>query len=95
MTPSSDLYTPEAEAQLDELQLSGDPELYNAILDAIDHVLDNTGQARMTSPPLRDSQGKPILGTVVMYDRDPRWFVFWAERPIGVVILGAGPLQPI
>lgn len=90
-----DLYSPEAEEQLDHLAHGPDADLYNAVLDAIDHVLDETPTARMTSPPLRDAAGRPIRATVVMYERDPRWFVFWAEPSYGPVILGVGALPPL
>jgi len=92
VSDSSELYAPEAEDQLDALAVGPDEELYDAVLDAIDHVLDRTDQARIASPALRDAMGKPLLATVVMYERDPRWFVFWDERPAGVVILGVGAL---
>jgi hypothetical protein len=90
----SELYAPEADEQLDALAAGSDEELYDAVLDAIDHVLDRTDQARMASPSMRDAKGKPVLATVVMYERDPRWFVFWDERAAGVVILGVGALPP-
>lgn len=92
MSDPQDLYSPEADAQLDDLATGPDARLYNAILDAIDHVLDDTAGARAKSPPLRDSKGRPILATVVMYERDPRWFVFWSETQGDPVILGVGAL---
>lgn len=91
MTGDESLYSPEADEQLDALQAGPDADLYNAVLDAIDHVLHRTDRARAASPPLRDAQGRPLLATVVTYELDPRWFVFWAERP-AVVILGIGVL---
>jgi hypothetical protein len=92
MPDAEDLYSPEADDQLDEIAAGDDVALYNAVLDAIDHVLDNTDAARTTSPPLRDAHGSAIRATVVMYENDPRWFVFWAVRAAGPVILGVGPL---
>jgi hypothetical protein len=92
VTEESSLYSPEAEEQLDALQVGSDAGLYNAVLDAIDHVLDHTDEARVASPPLRDAEGRPIRATVVTYELQPRWFVFWAERPAGVVVLGVGEL---
>lgn len=92
MAEESSLYTPEAEEQLDVLQVGPDAGLYNAVLDAIDHVLDHTDKARVASPPLRDANGEAIRATVVTYELQPRWFVFWVERPAGVVILGVGQL---
>ena len=89
---SDDLYTPEADAQLDHLAVGPDSLLYNALLDAIDHILDRTDSARDLSPPLRDARGNTILATVGMFEKDPRWFVFWALRQDGPVILGVGPL---
>ena len=68
------LYSPVADKQLDVLQVGPDELLYNAVLDAIDHILDLTEDARAKSPPLRDNQGRTILSTVVMYEADPRWF---------------------
>lgn len=90
-----DLYAPEAEAQLDELQAGEDAELYNAVLDAIEHVLDNAESARAASPPLRDTKGRPIWATVVMYQRDPRWFVFWSDSHAEPVIRGIGALPEL
>ena len=92
MTEDPSLYSPEAEEHLDALEVGPDAELYNAVLAAIEYVLDHTDQARMASPPLRDAQGKPVLATVVTYELDPRWFAFWVERPVGVVVLGVGEL---
>ena len=86
------LYTPLAEKQLDALQVGPDEHLYNAVLDAIDHILDLTDDARAKSPPLRDNEGRTILSTVVMYEADPRWFVFWRLAASGPVILGVAPL---
>lgn len=88
----SELYTPEAEDQLDALQAGPDGDLYEAVLTTIEHVLDSTDTARALSPPLRDGAGRPVFGTVVMYEADPRWYVFWGDRPAGVVILGVGAL---
>lgn len=90
-----DLYSPEADEQLDALAAAPDPDLYNAVLAAIDHVLDDTEAARVTSPPLRDAAGRTILATVVMYERDPRWFVFWSDASGEPVILGVGPLPTL
>jgi hypothetical protein len=95
MSEGSDLYSPESDKQLDALQTGADEALYNAVLDAIDQVLDSTEQARQASPPLRDANGKPLYATVVMYERDPRWFVFWGERDVGVVILGVASLPTL
>lgn len=92
MTEESSLYSPEADEQLDALQVGPDAGLYNAVLAAIDHVLDHTDNARIASPPLRDAHGEPIRATVVTYELEPRWFVFWAERPAGLVVLGVGEL---
>ena len=86
------LYSPVAEQQLDALQIGADELLYNAVLDAIDHILDLTADARAKSPPLRDNEGRTILSTVVMYEADPRWFVFWRLGGSGPVILGIAPL---
>lgn len=83
-----DLYTPEADAQLDDLAAARDEALYNTVLEAIEFVLDNTDRARSLSPALRDATGQQVLATPVMYEADPRWFVFWAARPAGPVILG-------
>lgn len=90
-----DLYSPEADAQLDALAAGPDPDLYNAVLDAIDHILDRTDTARVTSPPLRDAAGRAILATVVMHERDPRWFVFWSDTSGVPVILGVGALPTL
>ena len=86
------LYTPLAEQQLDALQVGPDELLYNAVLDAIDHILDLTEDARAKSPPLRDNEGRTLLSTVVMHEADPRWFVFWRLDDAGPVILGVAPL---
>lgn len=95
MSQEPSLYAPEADEQLDALQVGPDEDLYNAVLDAIDFVLDHTEDARVVSPPLRDSAGKQVLATVVMYELDPRWFVFWDLRVAGVVILGVGALPDL
>lgn len=92
MTPAEDSYTPAAEQQLDDLAGAPDAALYDAVLDAIDRVLDETEHARSASPPMTDAAGKRVLATVVLYEKDPRWFVFWAQRPAGAVILGVGAL---
>jgi hypothetical protein len=86
------LYAPVAEQQLDALQVDPDELLYNAVLDAIDHILDLADDARAKSPPLRDNEGRTILSTVVMYEADPRWFVFWRMGDTDPVILGVAPL---
>lgn len=86
------LYAPVAEQQLDALQVGPDELLYNAVLDAIDHILDLPDDARAKSPPLRDNDGRTILSTVVMYEADPCWFVFWRLGDAGPVILGVAPL---
>jgi hypothetical protein len=90
-----DLYSAAADDQLEALAAGPDPDLYNAVLDAIDRVLDDTETARVTSPPLRDAAGRPILATVVMYERDPRWFVFWSDASGELVILGVAPLPTL
>jgi hypothetical protein len=90
-----DLYSPEAEEQLDALAGGPDAELYNAVLDAIDRVLDDSDGARAISPPLRDGAGRPIFATVVMYERDPCWFVFWSSSSGEPVILGVAPLPSL
>lgn len=90
-----DLYSPEAEEQLDVLAAGPDAELYNAVLDAIDRILDDTDAARATCPPLRDGAGRPILATVVMDERDPRWFVFWSDASGEPVLLGVAPLPTL
>lgn len=87
-----DLYSPEAEAQLDALEAGPDEALYNAILDAIERVLDFPDLERGKSPGLRDSAGRPLFSTVVMYERDPRWFVFWNASDGVIRILGVGAL---
>ena len=92
---SEALYSPEAEEQLDQLAAGPDAELYNTVLDAIDHVLDSTDEARAVSPPVRDAAGRPIRTTVVMFERDPRWFVFWSDASGEPVILGAGALPAL
>ena len=95
MSPDGEaLYAPLAEEQLDALQVGPDELLYNAVLDAIDQILDLTDDAQAKSPPLRDSEGRTILSTVVMYEADPRWFVFWRLGGSGPVILGIAPLPP-
>jgi len=91
---AGDLYSRLAETQLDELEHGPDPELYNAVLDAIEAVLDQTDTARARSPGLRDAAGRPLFSTVVMHDADPRWFVFWKDAAAGPVILGVAPLPP-
>jgi len=93
--PADDLYSPDAEDQLDDLEVNAPADLYNAILECIKHILDNADSARQKSPPLRDANGRAVLGTVVMYDKDPRWFVFWRLGPKGPVILGVGPLPDL
>lgn len=86
------LYAPLAEKQLDALQVGPDEHLYNAVPDAVDCILDFPDVAKTRSPPLRDNEGRTILSTVVMYEADPRWFVFWRLGPSGPVILGVAPL---
>ena len=86
------LYAPAAEQQLDALQVGPDERLYNAVLDAIDHILDLSDDAKAKSPPLRDNEGRTILSTVVMHEADPRWFVFWRLGASGPVILGVAAL---
>lgn len=95
MASPEDLYSPEADEQLDALAAGPDAALYNAVLDAIDHVLDGVEDARATSPPLRDAVGRPICATVVMYEGDPRWFVFWSDASGEPVVLGVGTLPPL
>ena len=87
-----DLYSRAAEEQLDALAGGPDAELYNAVLDAIDRVLDDTEAARLMSPPLRDAEGRRIHATVAMHERDSRWFVFWSDALGEPVILGVAPL---
>lgn len=86
------LYAPAAEQQLDALHVGPDEGLYNAVLDAIDHILDLPDDARAKSPPLRDNEGRTILSTVVMHEAVPRWFVFWRLGASGPVILGVAAL---
>lgn len=54
-------------------------------------LLDNPDAARLNSPPLQDGQGRAILSTVIRYDKNPRWFVFWRLGSSGPVILGISP----
>ena len=89
---SEGLYSPEAARQLGALAAGPDVELWDAVVDAVDAILDDTERQRALSPGLRDARGKPILATVVMYERDPRWFVFWGVREGEPVILGVGAL---
>lgn len=91
---AGDLYAPLAQQQLDALERGPDAELYNAVLDAVEVVLDQTDAARARSPGLRDADGKVLFSTVVMYEADPRWFVFWKETAAGPVILGVASLPP-
>lgn len=86
------LYTPLAEEQLDALEVGPDEALFNAVLDAIDQILDFPDVAKAKSPPLRDNAGSTIFSTVVMYETDPRWLVFWRLGTAGPVILGVAPL---
>ncbi len=92
---SDDLYSPEAARQLDALAAGPDTELWDAVVDALDAVLDHTERQRSLSPALRDAAGRPLFATVVMYERDPRWFVFWNVRDGAPVILGVGILPTL
>lgn len=89
---SEDLYTALAEQQLDDLEAGAPAELYNAVLACIDYVLDDTEAARQKAPPLHDAEGRALLSTVLMYDKDPGWFAFWRNSTEGPVIVGVGPL---
>lgn len=94
MTESDEkgLYSPAADEQLDRLATGPDAALYEAVLSAIDRILDYPEIERGRSPGLRDAAGEPILSTVVMFEADPRWFVFWKLIPQGPVILGIAAL---
>jgi hypothetical protein len=92
---SGDLYSPEAEEQLDELEAQAPVDLYNAVVDCINHILEDPSSARRKAPPLQDAQGRAVLSTVVMYDKNPRWFVFWRLGAAGPVILGVNPLPDL
>lgn len=92
---AEDLYSPEADEQLDGLEATAPVDLYNEILACIKHILDTPETARRKAPPLQDAEGRAVLSTVVMYDKDPRWFVFWRIGPSGPVILGIGPLPDL
>ena len=95
MDAGLDLYTPEADQQLDELAAGPDAGLYDAVLDTIDRILDHTEASRVLSPPLRDSAGRTVLATPVMYETDPRWFVFWTAPDSVPVIRGVGALPSL
>lgn len=86
------LYTLLADRQLDDLYDDAPVDLYNAVVDCIDYILDEPAAAREKAPPLQDADGRALLSTVVMYEKDPRWFVFWRMRSEGPVIVGIGPL---
>lgn len=89
---SDDLYSPQAEQALDALQVGPEEDLYNAVLEAIDHILDHPQAARAVSPGLRDLRGEIVFGTAVMYPSDPRWHIIWNLRGAEPYILGVGPL---
>lgn len=86
------LYSPAAARQLDELAAGDDVALWDAVVDALNAILDHPERQRDLSPGLRDAQGRPLLATIVMHERDPRWFVFWNVRDGQPVILGVGAL---
>jgi len=92
---SGGLYSPLAEQQLDELQAGADADLYTAVLDCIDGILDDPQDCRQKAPPLQDANGRALLSTVGMHETDPRWFVFWRLGPYGPIMLGAGPLPEL
>lgn len=85
-------YTPDAWERLDELEREVPVELYNAVLICIEYIFDNTAVARQKAPPLQDRNGKAVYSTVVMHEKDPRWFVFWRLESFGAVIVGVGEL---
>lgn len=89
---SDALYSDQAAQALDALQVGPDEGLYNAVLDAIDYVLDHPQAAREVSPGLRDLRGETVFGTAVMYPSDPRWHIIWNLRGAEPYILGVGPL---
>lgn len=89
------LYGPDAEQQLDELEAEASVDLYNAVVECIDYILDHSDTARQKAPPLQDAEGRAVLSTVVLHDLDPRWHVFWRLGRDGPVILGISPLPDL
>lgn len=86
------LYTPLADEQLDDLHDNEPADLYNAVIDCLEYIDNQTDVARQKAPPLQDAAGRAMLSMVVMYPKDPRWFLFWRLEGIEPVVLGVGPL---
>jgi hypothetical protein len=73
-------YSAIADQQLDELQASGDPDLYAAVVETCELILEQPGLGRRRSAALRTPHGirfrTPVNGfpevTVVWASNDPR-----------------------
>lgn len=68
-------YSQVADAQLDALEAGPDAELYNAVLDACDLVLNHSGQAQSMSTAFTTAKGIRRRMPVPGY---PQYKVFWS-----------------
>jgi hypothetical protein len=74
---SEPCYSKVADEQLDEIEMSGDHELYNDLVNACEDILDNPGRARERSAAITTTEGVrfrfPVQG------RAP-YKIFWSSE---------------
>lgn len=67
-------YSPEANKHLDDLQNGPDPDLWNAVVDALELIEDNPSEARSKSKAFTTKEGIRMQLPVAGYDHK----VFWS-----------------
>lgn len=72
-----DCYSQVADEQLDEIERSGDLDLYNDLVNACEDILDDPGRAREQSAAITTKEG--IRFRFPVRDRQP-YKIFWSSE---------------
>lgn len=79
---SEDAYSQTADQQLDALEAGADPDLWNAVLDAIELIFDAPGLAQSHSSAITTDQVDTILFRLPVAGHYP-YKVFWTRTSAG------------
>ena len=80
-------YSQVAADQLDALETTADPALWNAIVDALELILEYPGRAQKMSGALTDNAGRIVFRIPVV--GHPPYKVFWTSTATGAARIEA------
>lgn len=86
--------SPEADAQLDALQLGPDAELWNAVCDALDLIVDRPDSAEARREAIVTAAGRTIWMVPVRHSSLDDVVVLWAVENDIEYVLYVGPMPP-